>query len=99
MEKINYDFIYLMPYPKAFEVNLQEKIKIIRLWLFFSKNCSRAINSFLLNKYSDFDAQVSDNLCQIRAYQFILFFEKVDSIKLNELKAFAKKIDDINKKC
>jgi hypothetical protein len=73
---MQYNLIHLMPYDEDVILNsLSSRIRVLELLNFLGKQTKQAIHSFLSSAYHDFDAQVSENLCQVRAYQLSCYLE------------------------
>jgi hypothetical protein len=67
----------LLPYSEDILLtSLQDRIRILQLLLFYYRSSQDAISAFTSKKYTEFDAQVSENLCQIRAYQLTQIVRK-----------------------
>lgn len=74
---MKYKLSDLLPYKSDFLLcSMQEKIRVLYLLLFMYQSTQHAIQAYCLNKYEDFDAQVSENLCQLRAYQLVELISK-----------------------
>lgn len=50
-------------------LSLKERIRVLDALIFLVSSMQHAIENYLTENYSFFDAQVSENLCQIRAHQ------------------------------
>ena len=62
----------LLPYAQNMLLtSLGEKIRVLRLLEFFCHSALDALHAFFAKAYNKFDAQVSENLCQIRACQLL----------------------------
>lgn len=69
---MEYNLIDLTPYtPEMLLKNISERIRVLELLNFVFNSSQKALESFIDCNYTNFDAQVSENLCQIRAYQIM----------------------------
>ena len=67
-----WDILYLLPYTSSFKLtNRQQKTQDLLLVKNIINISIFALESFLDGTLPDFDAQVGENLCQIRAYKNI----------------------------
>lgn len=67
-----WDILYLLPYSNNFQLtNRQQKRNELLLIQGITKISINALKSFIDGNIIDFDAQVGENLCQIRAYKNI----------------------------
>ncbi len=67
----------LFPYDDNHELNsCKQKLRVLNTIKFYYQSILNAIESFLSKKTYNFDAQVSENLCQIRALQLIMFYDE-----------------------
>ena len=85
-----------LPYKKNSTLkHISEKVRILKLLLFFTKQIKKALTAIKEKKYHYFDAQVSENLCQIRAFYII---ETLDNIKISDedLEAIEKSLSEIS---
>lgn len=97
---MNYQLHCLLPYSNKITLtSLKEKIRVLQVLIFLCKMANNAIQSFIAFKLNDFDAQVSENLCQIRAYQLLLFVGSDFLIYKNNLLRFSKTILPVHAKC
>ncbi len=68
-----------LPYTNDSQIKSTEmQYRILRLLTFFTESSINALNAYCQHSFTEFDPQVSDNLCQIRAYQFLSDFSKVN---------------------
>ena len=83
-----YSTINLLPCSKLDKISVEEKKRILTSLIFYCKNIEWASQSLYAKRYDQFDAQVSENLCQIRAYQLILSFknDSPETIAINLIK-------------
>ncbi|HVV69635.1 MAG TPA: hypothetical protein VG895_00540 [Patescibacteria group bacterium] len=58
-----------------------------------------ALNNYIQGNYAHFDAQVSENLCQIRAYQLIQTLEENKEYCKNKLSNFIQQVKEIQHRC
>lgn len=69
-----YSLIDLLPYKEDKKIiSSKEEAVVLRIIMFLCSAAIDAIEVFQKKKYSYFDAQVSESLCQIRAYQLIQY--------------------------
>lgn len=74
---MNFDNVSLLPYTEDVVLtNRLQKLRLVKLILFFLKESIVAIEHMLSKNYEFFDPQVSENLCQIRAYKLCLFSDE-----------------------
>ena len=73
---MTYSIRDLLPYTEDTLINsLKERIRTMQLLEFLYTSAQDAVHAFLAKKYNEFDAQVSENLCQIRAYQLMYLLD------------------------
>lgn len=83
--------IDLLPYDEqTLLTSHQEKLRVLQLLLFLYSETQDAIRLFLEKKYTLFDPQVSENLCQIRAYKLIHIVE--NPVNINAMVSFNEKL-------
>lgn len=88
------DIIELLPYTLDIElVNKQQKTKELHLFKSITSIAIQALTAFLKGSLVDFDAQVGENLCQIRAYKNLILARKW-LINSASKKKFQQYIDD-----
>lgn len=66
---MRYNVIEFLPYSASAVIKPKETNCILNLIKFIVKSSVQALNEFFDCKYENFDAQVSESLCQIRAWQ------------------------------
>lgn len=72
-----YEMSQLLPFaPDTLLNSLHKKIRTLQFMSFLYGMAQEAIHAFLKQQYDQFDAQVSENLCQIRACQLINFIKQ-----------------------
>ncbi len=97
---MNYKISNLLPYPDDMILaSLKERIRVLHLVRFFYQSIQKAIRAFLLKEYSQFDAQVSENLCQVRALQLIEIIHNQALCNEKTFSFFYQKIKLLFKKC
>ncbi len=96
---MNYTLVDLLPYNEdTILSSLQEKTRVLQVLLFLSQSMHQAILSFHAKQFKDFDAQVSENLCQIRA-DHLLHMLQDDSGEFSTIKAFDKEVHQYTYRC
>lgn len=96
-EQSAHSLVELLPYSKDIQLSsLVGRIRVLHVLIFICQSAQAAIRCFLAKEYNNFDAQVSENLCQIRAYQLIQLIQNEDNN--NELLVLSKHLDEILKK-
>lgn len=72
-----YSLLDLLPYDKETRLTtIEMRIRVLRLLTFLYSSTEKAVNAIFTHQYDQFDAQVSENLCQIRAYQITQLIEQ-----------------------
>lgn len=83
---MTYNLSDLLPYSDTTNLtSINERLRILQILAFYLQSIQSAIQKFLSHDYDYFDAQVSENLCQIRAYQLVQISLKERSIQNNLL--------------
>jgi len=90
----------LLPYAGNTRLNsLQNRIRVLELVEFLCKSAKNSVLAFLSKQYNAFDAQVSENLCQIRAYQLTYILDNYDEDCFRSLSLFYQNIKDVQTRC
>lgn len=96
---MTYELSNLLPYTSDTLLrSLKERMRVLQLLEFLYESTKDAIQSYLSKQYSDFDAQVSENLCQIRAYQLIHMLDSQDNNR-QQLVIFYQNVKDMHARC
>lgn len=85
---MRYNLIDFIPYPADAQLDQKEKTRVLQLILFIGQSAQAAIQVLLNQEYHKFDAKVSENLCQIRAYKLAKIIENNQSFNANILTEF-----------
>lgn len=98
---MNYSVVALTPYFNELPLKtIDERMRVLQLLDFIFKAGEISAKLFILGRYRDFDAQVSENLCQVRAYQIVSLIDSKNFLKnKKELDNFLKVIKKAQKKC
>lgn len=95
-----YDFLELLPYSPSTVLNsLSERIRLLKILIFIHHSAIETTKSFINKDYAAFDAQVSENLCQIRAYYLLLLTETHNDDHKNDLLLLFQKIKSTLQQC
>lgn len=99
--RMKYSIVALTPYFSELQLKtIQERIRVLELLNFIFLCSENAIKLFSSEKYREFDAQVSENLCQIRGYQLIDFIISNNCLeKKRDLENFLNTIKNAQKRC
>lgn len=77
---MRYEIIQVIPMNKDTLLTSNHSIKrIVNLTIFIFQKIIDSSNKLSLKKLSCFDAQVSENLCQVRAYKLLFFYDKIEN--------------------
>lgn len=97
---MQYKLSHLLPYSaNAHLESLHDRIQLLHLLVFFYRSTQDAIKKFLAGEYHCFDAQVSENLCQTRAYQLVQILHHEKDCCLNLLPPFLRVVRNAYVKC
>jgi len=97
---MTYSLTHFLPYAESIRLNsLSERLRVLRVLAFFSQSTYAAIQDFISGKYDNFDAQVSENLCQIRAYQLIQLSMESNEHSKSALMLLARRSKEVELKC
>lgn len=78
---VKYHLTDLLPFTDNQQLTTRsDRERLLRLLTFLCKLTQLATRSFMLGQFEDFDAQVSENLCQIRAYKLLLMADNSPNI-------------------
>jgi hypothetical protein len=100
-----YNILSLLPYTECAQL-ISKKKKLDDLYFFKSviDFSLKGLECFIQGHLSQFDAQVGENLCQIRAYRIIYIWKSILNSshlknkfieKINVIKEYQRKLDDI----